>query len=194
MVLLLDNPGLELHADGQRDIKRFLEEKLPSPAQVIYVTHSPAMIDAYNLEQIRQVELQADFRGTKVSRLATKDGTDFDLLEPVRSAIGASLASSLILNELNVLVEGAADKPILDGAFAQLRPDDNSRLMVNGSIAESNGLLPRFYQRGNLPFVAFLDADSAGRNLKARCWAGEYLRKDRGSPLSVRRTRRRLRT
>lgn len=65
MVLLLDNPGLELHANGQRDIKRFLEEKLPPPAQVIYVTHSPAMIDAYNLEQVRQVELHSDFRGTK---------------------------------------------------------------------------------------------------------------------------------
>ncbi len=51
MVLLLDNPGLELHADGQRDIKRFLEEKLPSPTQVIYVTHSPAMIDPYNLDK-----------------------------------------------------------------------------------------------------------------------------------------------
>jgi len=42
MVLLLDNPGLELHADGQRDIKRFLEEKLPTSTQVVYITHSPA--------------------------------------------------------------------------------------------------------------------------------------------------------
>jgi energy-coupling factor transporter ATP-binding protein EcfA2 len=34
-VVLLDNPGLELHADGQRDIKRFLEQKLPANTQVI---------------------------------------------------------------------------------------------------------------------------------------------------------------
>jgi hypothetical protein len=27
-ILLLDNPALELHLDGQRDIKRFLEEKI----------------------------------------------------------------------------------------------------------------------------------------------------------------------
>jgi len=166
MVLLLDNPGLELHANGQRDIKRFLEEKLPAPAQVLYVTHSPAMIDAYNLEQVRQVELHGDFQGTKVTRLAVKDSDGFDLLEPVRSAIGLSLASSLILNEFNVLVEGAADKPILDGAFAQLRPADSKRILVNGSVAESNGLLPRFYQRCKLPFLVFLDADSGGRALE----------------------------
>jgi len=34
MVLLLDNPGLELHAEGQRDIKRFLEEKLRLPPRL----------------------------------------------------------------------------------------------------------------------------------------------------------------
>lgn len=168
-VFLLDNPGLELHADGQRDIKRFLEEKLPSNAQVVYVTHSPAMIDPFNLEQVRQVELQPDMRGTKVTRLAFKEGQDFDLLEPVRSAIGSSLASSLVLNELNVLVEGAADKPILEGAFAALRKDRKDRLLVNGSVAESkDGLLVRFYQRANLPFLVFVDADSGGRTLRTQ--------------------------
>jgi predicted ATP-dependent endonuclease of OLD family len=48
-VLLLDNPGLELHLDGQRDIKRFLEEKVSLDSQVVYVTHSPAMVDSFNL-------------------------------------------------------------------------------------------------------------------------------------------------
>jgi predicted ATP-dependent endonuclease of OLD family len=87
MIVLLDNPGLELHSDGQRDIKRFLEKKLPSATQVVYVTHSPAMIDPDNLKQLRQVELRGDMQGTKVLRLALgKDGAS-DLLEPVRSAI-----------------------------------------------------------------------------------------------------------
>ncbi|HTQ83280.1 MAG TPA: AAA family ATPase [Pseudolabrys sp.] len=53
-VFLLDNPGLELHSDGQRDIKKYLEG-LPND-QVIYVTHSAAMIDPFRLEQVRQVE------------------------------------------------------------------------------------------------------------------------------------------
>ena len=48
-----DNPGLELHLDGQRDIKRFLEEKIAPTSQVLYVTHSPAMIDPFNLGQKR---------------------------------------------------------------------------------------------------------------------------------------------
>jgi predicted ATP-dependent endonuclease of OLD family len=163
-VFLLDNPGLELHADGQRDIKKYLEER-PNE-QVIYVTHSPAMVDPFNLEQVRQVD--RDAQGTKVSHLAFKEGRDFDLLEPVRSAIGASLASSMVLNELNILVEGAADKAILEGAFEFLHPDYKRKLLVNGSVSETkDAFLVRFYQRANLPYLVLLDADDNGRRLMA---------------------------
>jgi hypothetical protein len=167
LVLLLDNPGLELHADGQRDVKRFLEEKLPPTVQVIYVTHSAAMIDPHRLGQVRQVELLGDLQGTKVSRLGVKNGGEFDLLEPVRSAIGASLAYSLMAGDWNVLVEGAADKPILDAAFSSLIKSGERRPLVNGSVSENNELLPKFYERGRVPFVIFLDADSGARKLKA---------------------------
>ena len=165
-VVLLDNPGLELHADGQRDVKRFLEEKLPPNTQIVYVTHSPAMIDPYNLEQLRKVELRSGLQGTKVEELKFDSEKDLDLLEPVRSAIGASLVSSLVFNEFNVLVEGAADKPILEGAFGLLTGEDSRRINVNGPVSETKGgFLPRFYQQARLPFVVFVDADSGGRAL-----------------------------
>jgi predicted ATP-dependent endonuclease of OLD family len=165
-VILLDNPGLELHADGQADIRRFLEEKLP-PAQVIYVTHSSAMIDPYNLEQIRKVQL-GNPEGTKISNLEFKDAGD--LLEPVRSAIGASLVSSLFFNKYNILVEGAADKPILEAAF-KLTTTISGDIVINGSIAETKGLLTHFYLQAKLPFVIYLDADSGGRTLKSELTA-----------------------
>lgn len=166
-IIMLDNPGLELHFDGQRDIKRFLEEKLHSAIQIIYVTHSPAMIDPYNLEQIREVELLGSSQGTKVHKLKVKNGTQFDLLEPVRSAIGASLVSSLMFNEFNVLVEGAADKPILEGAFNILHAEESKKVQVNGSVSEggSGNVLALFYFRAKLPFVIYLDADTRGRQL-----------------------------
>jgi len=165
-VVLLDNPGLELHADGQRDIKRFLEERLPAIVQVIYVTHSPAMIDTFNLEQVRHVELRPEMQGTKIKKLSFEGGRHTDLLEPVRSAIGASLITTLFSNEFNILVEGAADKPILEGAFTLLQGVDQARIAINGSISETGRLLPQFFQRSGLPFLVYLDADSRGRELK----------------------------
>jgi energy-coupling factor transporter ATP-binding protein EcfA2 len=165
-VVLLDNPGLELHADGQRDIKRFLEEKLPGTTQVLYVTHSPAMIDTYNLEQVRRVELRPEMMGTKVLKLALEEGDSLDLLEPVRSAVGASLICTLMSNDFNIVVEGAADKPILEAVFALFRPADQKKIVINGSVSETGKLLPIFYERAGLPFVVYLDSDSGGRDIR----------------------------
>lgn len=168
-IFLLDNPGLELHADGQRDIKAYLEERLMPKAQIVYVTHSPAMIDPFQLEQVRKVELQPGMAGTKVSEIQIKEGTDFDLFDPVRMAIGASLATSLILNELNVLVEGAADKPILEGAFEKYQAASRHKILVNGSVSESkDDFLVRFYERAKVPYVVYVDADSKGREIAQR--------------------------
>ena len=165
-VLLLDNPGLELHVDGQRDIKRFLEERVSHDSQVIYVTHSPAMIDPFNLKQVRAVELHGNLNGTKIKHLVPlPDGTD--LLEPVRSAIGMRLAASLVLNEWNILVEGAADKPIVEGIFFAHYKEQQKRILVNGSLSESkDAFLARFYDRTKLPYIILLDADNGGRELK----------------------------
>ena len=160
---MLDEPVF--HAEGQRDVKRFLEERLPLTTQVVYVTHIPAMIDPYNLEQVRQVEFQGDMKGTKVAKLAPRGDQDLDLLEPVRSAIGASLVTSLVFNKLNVLVEGAADKPILEGAFGALEKEISETILINGSVSESKAFLPRFYQKSGLPYAIYVDADSSGREL-----------------------------
>jgi hypothetical protein len=165
-VLLLDNPGLELHLDGQRDIKRFLEEKVALTSQVLYVTHSPAMVDPFTLRQVRTVELLGNQTGTKVGNFAVKSGEESDLLEPVRSAIGMSLVTSLVLNEWNVLVEGAADKPVAEGIFSSHYSELGDKVLVNGSLSESkDAFLAKFYHRTGLPYVVLLDADSGGREL-----------------------------
>lgn len=170
-VLLLDNPGLELHLDGQRDIKRFLEEKVALNSQVLYVTHSPAMVDPFHLAQVRKVELLADQHGTKVSAVIGKSGQQADLLEPIRSAIGTSLVSSLVFNEWNILVEGAADKPIVEGIFLghYTELQGKQHILINGSLSETkDAFLALFYHRTGLPYLILLDADNGGRELAAQ--------------------------
>jgi hypothetical protein len=71
------------------------------------------------------------------------------------------------LNDFNVLTEGAADKPLLEGAFGALQPANKSRLLINGSLSETEGFLPKFYRRAGVPVIAFVDADTGGRTIKA---------------------------
>jgi len=166
VIILLDNPAIELHVDGQRDIKQSLEKKVTHNSQILYVTHSPAMIDPNNLEQLRKIELLPGNKGSKVSEKLHKEGDHLDLLEPVRLAIGANLVSSLLFDKFNVVAEGSADKPIIEAAMSSFHKKGD-QFLINAGVSESkDNFLPKFYKRSGLPFVVYLDFDSSGRSIK----------------------------
>lgn len=66
-IILLDEPGLNLHAKAQADLLRYIEERLASHHQVVYTTHSLFMIQPMQLERCRTVE-DVDNDGTKISQ------------------------------------------------------------------------------------------------------------------------------
>ncbi len=45
LLIILDDPGLGLHAKAQWDLQRYIDEKLAPQYQLILATHSPFMID-----------------------------------------------------------------------------------------------------------------------------------------------------
>ena len=106
LILVLDEPGLSLHATAQGDFLRFIDERLASEHQVIYTTHSPFMVEPTRLERVRTVE-DTDQHGTRVSKdvLTTTKETVF----PLQAALGYQLAQTLFVGADNLLVEGPAD-------------------------------------------------------------------------------------
>lgn len=106
MILLLDEPGLGLHAAAQGDLLRLIDERLATDHQVVYTTHSPFMVEATRLQRVRTVE-DVDQEGTKVSAdvLSTSKDTRF----PLQAALGYDLAQTLFLGPDNLVVEGPAD-------------------------------------------------------------------------------------
>lgn len=55
LILLLDEPGLNLHATAQADLLRFIDERLAPSHQVLFSTHSPFMINAHKFGRVRTV-------------------------------------------------------------------------------------------------------------------------------------------
>lgn len=106
LVLLLDEPGLSLHAKAQGDFLSFIEERLAPDFQTIYTTHSPFLIDATHFERIRTVQ-DTDDRGTIVSDEVFR--TDTDTVFPLQAALGYELAQTLFLGPDCLLVEGPSD-------------------------------------------------------------------------------------
>ena len=63
VIILLDEPGLNLHAKAQGDLLRYFKEKLRPEHQVIYTTHSPFMVPPDDLASVRTVEDVVRVRG-----------------------------------------------------------------------------------------------------------------------------------
>ena len=111
VIILLDEPGLGLHARAQRDLLRFIDEQLGKNNQVIYTTHSPFLVNPKQLERVRLVEdlttRQNPDTGAKVSvDVLSVHG---DTLFPLQAALGYDLAQHLLIGGNNLLVEGPSD-------------------------------------------------------------------------------------
>lgn len=111
LIILLDDPGLSLHARAQADLLRYIKQKLSPHYQVIYTTHSPFMIDADNILNVRTVEdvvtKEEEILGTKVGDEVL--ATDPDTLFPLQAALGYDITQTLFVGKHNVLVEGPSD-------------------------------------------------------------------------------------
>ncbi|HEV2294572.1 MAG TPA: AAA family ATPase [Tepidisphaeraceae bacterium] len=115
LIVLLDEPGLSLHAKAQQDLLRYIHERLKPDHQVLYTTHSPFMIPADDLLSVRTVEdvVKSDGNG-RIEILGTKVGdrvlsTDRDTLFPLQSALGYEITQTLFVGKYTLLVEGPSD-------------------------------------------------------------------------------------
>lgn len=106
VILLLDEPALGLHATAQRDLLRYIDERLARSRQVVYTTHSPFLVDPTKLHRARTVE-DRDDEGTKVGEEVL--GTSQETLFPLQAALGYEIAQSLFVAPDNIVVEGPAD-------------------------------------------------------------------------------------
>jgi len=105
-ILLLDEPGMSLHATGQADVLAFIENKLAPKHQVVYTTHSPFMIDPRHIGRVRTVA-DLDQHGTTISADAYQ--TDSETVFPLHAALNYELAQALVTGRDCLLVQGPAD-------------------------------------------------------------------------------------
>ncbi|ODS24768.1 hypothetical protein AB835_01555 [Candidatus Endobugula sertula] len=103
-ILLLDEPGLNLHASAQADLLRFIND-LSDSYQIIYSTHSPFMVESDALHRVRTVYDSDD--GSIISEAIQEK--DPDTLFPLQAALGYDIAQNLFVSKNNLLVEGPSD-------------------------------------------------------------------------------------
>jgi predicted ATPase len=141
LIILLDEPGLSLHARAQADLLRYFDEKLRPHYQVIYTTHSPFMIDPAHLLSVRTVEdVVKDDKplGTKVGDEVLS--TDRDTIFPLQAALGYDVTQTLFVGKYTVLVEGPGDLLYFQAFSHALRSRGRSGLDSRWVIAPTGGV------------------------------------------------------
>lgn len=111
LMVLLDEPGLSLHARAQQDLLRLIDERLAPRYQVIYTTHSPFLVSPGQFNRVRTV-IDHERGGTKVSAEIFK--ADDDTVSPLLAAMGIEMTQTLFIGEHTLLLEGPSDLIYLD--------------------------------------------------------------------------------
>ncbi|SCY65684.1 AAA ATPase domain-containing protein [Microvirga guangxiensis] len=163
-ILLLDEPGLSLHALKQRDFRDTIS-RLAAKNQTIYTTHSPFLVGPDELDLVRVVEMTDRTTGTKVHTSVTS--SDPAALLPLQEALGYDLAQSLFAQQRNLLLEGLTDYWYLEAVADLLAEAGSAKLNDKIALIPSNTASKVVYfatilHAHNLKVAALLDSDSAG--------------------------------
>lgn len=163
-VLLLDEPGLSLHALKQAEFRETLT-KLSEKNQTVFTTHSPFLVGTNELDKVRVVEMVDRTTGTKVHLSLT--ATDSGAILPLQEALGYDLAQSMFFHKKNLVLEGLTDMWYLEGLSDLLKADGKTGIneqiaLIPANCASKVVYFATILHAQSLKVAALLDSDSEG--------------------------------
>ncbi|MGD9689482.1 MAG: ATP-dependent endonuclease [Phycisphaerales bacterium] len=159
-ILLMDEPDAHLSSEGQQDLLKIFDA-FANPmdgrraVQIVYVTHSPFLIDKNHAERIRVLEKGVSEEGTRIVRDAARNH-----YEPLRSAFGAFVGETTFIGNCNLVVEGLSDQVLLAGAATQLR---KSRSAESETLDLNHLTIVPAGSASHVPYLVFL---ARGRDIE----------------------------
>lgn len=118
-LVLMEEPEAGLHADAQRSVRTFLERlSHEAPVQIVYTTHSAAMINPYRAGAVRVVK-----------RVRSHDSRVYSTIESdptfvgTRETLGVGLLDSLQIGPTTVVTEGATEMACLIPLLSKLHAE-----------------------------------------------------------------------
>lgn len=173
-ILLLDEPGLYLHAKSQADLLGHFEKDFKN--QILYTTHSPFMVPTQNVASIRTVNID-EKTGTTVSNDPKGDART---LFPLQAALGYDIAQSLFVGPNNLVVEGVTDFWIMSAISAYLADNMGTSLaniaLTPAGSAQKVSYMVALLTSQNLNTVVLLDDEKHSRATSAELLRSRLIR------------------
>jgi AAA ATPase-like protein len=178
VIILLDEPGLSLHAKAQADLLRYIDERLKQDYQVIYTTHSPFMVDSKHLTNVRTVEdVIVDSGSDRVQMLGSKVNdfvctTDRDTIFPLKGALGYEISKRLSVAEYSLIVRSPSDLLYLTGFSEALKNRGRTHLSPRWTVCPVGGVdnvaaFASLFGNSNLKIAVLVDSCLGEKNSAA---------------------------
>jgi len=117
MVLLVDEPGVSLHARAQEDVLKVFED-LKDKIQIIYTTHSPHLVEIHKLHRVLAVQrddLDSLRSTTRILDPLSLSSASPDTLTPLQSILGNPLVGEGFSSKrVNLIVNDTGSFYILE--------------------------------------------------------------------------------
>lgn len=168
VIYLLDEPGVYLHVNAQRELLRLFYDLCKNNNQVVYSTHSPYMIDSNNIINIRAIE--KDEKGnTNIYNTAYDNKLNSvskrETLSPLVQAIGADLRFNIGPQgeKLNIVTEGITDYMYYTAMLYYFNvPEEKMPYIIPAVGAGNVNVIVSILIGWGCDFKVILDYDKAG--------------------------------
>ena len=170
VVYIMDEPGIKLHVNAQKELISFYKELIKNENQIIYTSHSPYMIDQNNLNTIRLIskdEIGFTHIYNKFNSFPKSDKSKMDTMTPVYDAMGFDYKYNFgpSNNKLNIIVEGPSDYNYIHAYMLQKNISKKSKPYIIPSMGVNNiNRIVSILIGWGCDYAIILDNDEQGRN------------------------------
>lgn len=120
LILLVDEPGVSLHARAQEDVLKVFED-IKDDMQVIYTTHSPHLVDVNKLHRVLAVQRDdviSHKSATVILDAARLSDASPDTLSPLQSIMGNPVGNQeFSVDKYNIIVNNVGTFYVMNAAM-----------------------------------------------------------------------------
>ncbi|MFR5267411.1 ATP-dependent nuclease [Clostridium sp.] len=178
VVYLLDEPGVSLHVNAQKELLTLFEHLSQDDYQVVYTTHSPYMLDIEKgIQRIRAV-VKDNLGYSNIYKTAydsrINPDSQKDTLAPIIAALGMNLNDTFgpTKDKINIVVEGMSDYIYINTMIKVLEKNMNDFNIIASTGASNIMNICSILNGWGCKFLAVFDYDDEGVRF------GEKLRKE----------------
>ena len=165
-VLLIDEPGLSLHARAQEDVLKVFED-LKEKMQIVYSTHSPHLVDInklYRILAVQRTDETIENSDTIILDAKSLHSASLDTLSPIYSLMGTRLnEQQFIQKKNNVIIEDAVSYYYLTTIYKLL--DFEDAFFLPASNVSNIPILVNILVGWKLDFIILITDNDQSRNV-----------------------------